>query len=86
MTKEEIVKHLELHFAEEITASNNYLNMAEKLENKKPEYAKCLYEMAVDEHDHADFIYNCMTDYCAEPSAELMEKWKELEERFLNNC
>lgn len=28
------MKHLELYFAEEITASNNYLNMAEKLEDK----------------------------------------------------
>lgn len=82
MTKEEIVKHMELHFSEEVAASNNYLDMAEKLEDKNPEYARGLYEMAVDEHDHAEFIYCCMKDYSAQPSAELMTKWKALEERF----
>lgn len=82
MTKEEIVKHLELHFSEEVVASGNYLDMAEKLEDKNPKYARGLYEMAVDEHDHAEFIYGCMEDYSAQPSAELMAKWKALEERF----
>lgn len=82
MTKEEIVKYLELNFAEEVTSSGNYLDMAEKLEDKNPKHARGFYEMAVDEHDHAEFIYYCMEDYSAQPSAELMAKWKALEERF----
>lgn len=82
MTKEEIVNYLERQFSEKVAASGNYLDMAEKLEDKNPKHARGFYEMAVDEHDHAEFIYYCMEDYSVQPSAELMAKWKALEERF----
>lgn len=82
MTKEEIVNYLERQFSEKVVASGNYLDMTEKLEDKNPKHARGFYEMAVDEHDHAEFIYCCMEDYSVQPGAELMAKWKALEERF----
>lgn len=82
MTHEEIGKHLQEKFSEEIKCADGYMTMAENAEKMgKEDMARGLYMMVKDEFSHADFIADTMKEHGLSATKESWAAFEDLKKR-----
>lgn len=82
MTHEEISKHLQEKFANEVKDADGYMNMAEAAERMgKEDLARGLYMMVKDEFSHADFIADVMKEQGTSATKDSWEAFEMLKKR-----